>query len=165
MSTSPVPPETVPAPPAAPAAGRIRPTALAIVRRGDDLLVYQGNDPALGETFYRPLGGGIEFGEKADEAVRREMREELAVELSQVSLLSIMENIFELFGRPHHEIVFLFEARIDNPAVYEPGFIGEILDDPLPVLWKPLDAFSSGRDILYPRGLLDILAAHPVAPA
>ncbi len=57
MSTSPVSPETVPAPPgppgppAAPAA-RIRPTALAIVRRGDDLLVYQGNDPTLGETFY-----------------------------------------------------------------------------------------------------------------
>ena len=48
----------------------IRPIALAVPRRGDDLLVFEGHDPTKGQTFYRPLGGGIDFGETAEAAVR-----------------------------------------------------------------------------------------------
>lgn len=44
----------------------IRPIALAIPRRGDDLLVFEYHDRSKGETFCRPLGGGIEFGETAE---------------------------------------------------------------------------------------------------
>jgi ADP-ribose pyrophosphatase YjhB (NUDIX family) len=139
--------------------------ALAIVRRDDDLLVYEGNDPTRDQTFYRPLGGGVEFGERADEAVGRELREELGVELRAVTLIGVLENIFELFGRPHHEIVFLFDAEIADPLVYAPGFVGEILDDPFPVVWLPRSDFASGARILYPAGLLDLLDASVADPA
>jgi hypothetical protein len=41
----------------------IRPVALCVFRNNDGILVFEGYDDVKGETFYRPPGGGIEFGE------------------------------------------------------------------------------------------------------
>ncbi len=53
---------------------RIRPLALGIVWRGsdsDEFLVCEFYNQITGEAFYRPLGGGIEFWERARETLRR----------------------------------------------------------------------------------------------
>lgn len=137
----------------------IRPIALAAPRRGDDLLVFEYHDPTKDQTFYRPLGGGIDFGETAAEAVRRELREELAVELLDVRRLGVLENIFHGFGRDGHEIAFIFDCRLADRALYERDLIGEILDDAgTKVMWRPLSGFSPDRP-LYPAGLADLLSA------
>ncbi|GIF95803.1 NUDIX hydrolase [Catellatospora citrea] len=136
----------------------IRNLALAVPRRGDDLLVFRGHDPTRGQTFYRPLGGGIEFGETAEQALHREMREELAVELTGVRLLGVLENLFRGFDRDGHEIVFVFACDLADPSLYERDHVGEILDDAgTPVLWRPLSGFD-GTTPLYPVGLADLLA-------
>ncbi|WP_213001960.1 NUDIX domain-containing protein [Winogradskya consettensis] len=80
----------------------IRPIALAVPRRGNDLLVFEYHDLTKGETFYRPLGGGIAFGEAAEAAVRRELQEELGAGLLDVRLAGVLENIFHAFGRDGH---------------------------------------------------------------
>jgi 8-oxo-dGTP pyrophosphatase MutT (NUDIX family) len=146
---------------------RIRPTAIVCVTRGDDLLVSLGDDPVKGETYFRPLGGGIDFGETAEEAVRREMREELAVDLGATRLLGVLENVYFLLGRPHHEIVFVFEADITDPGVYERDDVGVVLDEGSPVSWEPLDRFVTGEALLYPEGLLAMLtrSREPAPPA
>jgi 8-oxo-dGTP pyrophosphatase MutT (NUDIX family) len=59
---------------------RIRPLALAVIRRDDRILVFEAHDSVKDETFYRLLGGGIEFGDRGEEAIRRELVEELGVE-------------------------------------------------------------------------------------
>lgn len=67
--------------------------------------MLEGTDSVTGETFHRLIGGGIEFGETAEAALRREFAEELGVTLGSVELLEVVENIFEphLPGRslPH----------------------------------------------------------------
>ncbi|GAA3746117.1 NUDIX hydrolase [Micromonospora maritima] len=136
----------------------IRAVALAAVRRGDDLLVFEAYDATKQETFHRPLGGGVEFGESAVEAVRRELREELAVELSGVELLGVLENIFTAFGRAGHEIVFVFSADLADPSMYERDAVGIVADEGSPVSWQPLSRFADGQAILYPHGLLDLLS-------
>ncbi len=131
----------------------IRPVALAVPRRGADLLVFEHRDP----LFYRPLGGGIEFGETAEAAVRRELREELGAELLDVYRLGVLENIFHAFGRAGHEVVFVFGCRLADPALHERDVVGEVLDEPgTPVLWRPLSSFTAARP-LYPTGLADLL--------
>lgn len=43
--------------------GVVRPVAICLIRKGDAILVLEGRDEVKGETFYRPLGGAVEFGE------------------------------------------------------------------------------------------------------
>jgi ADP-ribose pyrophosphatase YjhB (NUDIX family) len=135
----------------------IRPIALAVIRRGDDLLVVEGHDTVKRQTFYRPLGGGIEFGEPAESALRRELREELAVELADVALLQVVENIFRYEGAPGHEIVFLYAAEIADPAFYDRADPGTVLDEGSVVRWLPRQDAVEGRAILYPTELVGLL--------
>ena len=136
---------------------QIRAVAIGVVRRGEEILVFEGYDASKGETFYRPLGGGIEFGETAAEALGREFREELATELGDVRYLGTVENIFVYEGHPGHEIVRVFEARLAASELYDRDAWDATLDgSTCRVLWKhPADL---GEAPLYPDGLLDLLA-------
>ena len=135
----------------------IRPLVLGVVRRGDELLVLEGHDAVKGQTFFRPLGGGIEFGELSEQALHREFREELAVELTDVVRCGVLENVFQFEGRPGHEIVVLYTATIADPTFYDRPDPGPILDEGTPVRWLPLADVVAGRAILYPTGLVDLL--------
>jgi len=90
---------------------QIRPLALGIVWRGDELLVFEAHDRIKNETYYRPLGGGIELGERGHETLRREFREEIDVELASARYLATLENIFTCNGARGHEIVLLYPLR------------------------------------------------------
>ena len=141
-------------------AGRIRPIAIGLVRRGDDILVSEGRDPASGEVFYRPLGGGIEFGEYGHQALIREMREELGAELAAVRYLATLENIFTYAGRSGHEIVQVYEAEFLDPSLYERDVMTGMEDDntPMRVMWKPKADFVDGEVTLYPDGFVALVS-------
>jgi ADP-ribose pyrophosphatase YjhB (NUDIX family) len=132
--------------------------AMAVVQRPPDraLLVSEhvnSRDP----PFQRPLGGHVEFGEYALDTVRREFREEISQELTDVRLLGVLENIFGWRDGTEHEVVFIFAAAFASAAAYE---IEEqpILDNPdRRVLWRPADAVSPP---LYPTGLPELIAAR-----
>jgi 8-oxo-dGTP pyrophosphatase MutT (NUDIX family) len=136
----------------------IRPLALAVIRRDDRILVFRGEDASKPEIFYRPLGGGIEFGETGEAAVRRELLEEIGANLVNVRLLGALENLFTYYGGPGHEIILVFEADLVESAMYEvPELTGvEANGANLDVMWKPLADFRAG-DRLYPDGLLALL--------
>jgi ADP-ribose pyrophosphatase YjhB (NUDIX family) len=74
--------------------------ALALIRRRDEVLVEEGRDDVKNETFFRLLGGRIEFGERGADAVRRELREELGVESAVNHYLTTIENVFTYEGEP-----------------------------------------------------------------
>ncbi|HEX9364367.1 MAG TPA: NUDIX domain-containing protein [Candidatus Dormibacteraeota bacterium] len=146
----------VAAPPAA-----IRPIVLAVIRSEDQILVFRGEDPVKAEVFYRPLGGGIEFGETGETAIRREIREEIGAELVNIRPLGALENIFTYDGGPGHEIVLLFDADLLDTEIYHVEQIAGLEADggALTVTWKPLVDFRGG-DRLYPEGLLSLLDAN-----
>lgn len=98
----------------------IRPLALAIIKnRKNQILVSPGYDKIKGETFYRLLGGGVDFGESSLQALNREFKEELNVELKNCRLLRVLENIFFYNGKPGHEVVFIYEADFVDASNYE----------------------------------------------
>jgi ADP-ribose pyrophosphatase YjhB (NUDIX family) len=140
-------------------AGRIRPLALVVFRREDGaILAAPGYDRVKQQRFYRPLGGEIEFGEVAEDAARREIREELGAEIAHMRPLGVFENIFTYLGHRGHELVWVFQASFDDPRFYEDDVVmareGEASFE---VHWVPLKRFAESDDPLYPEGLLERL--------
>ena len=137
---------------------KIRPIAICICRDGDRILVAEGHDSKKGETFYRPLGGTIEFGERGEETVRREFREEIGAEVTDVRYLGMLENIFTYEGRGGHEIVLVYDGCLSDRSLYEKVIIqGDELGTPFKAVWKRLDEFGPGRPPVYPDGLLELI--------
>ena len=91
---------------------QIRPLAVAVVRHKNKILAMEGYDSVKQETFYRLIGGGIEFGEKAEDTVVREFREELGLDIKITRFLGTSENIFTYEGKPGHEIVLFLRLSL-----------------------------------------------------
>ena len=139
---------------------RIRPLAICLFRHNDCILVAEGYDPVKKENFYRPLGGGIEFGEHSEQTIRREILEEIGAEVCELKYLGTLENIFVFNGTPGHEIVQVYNGSLRDTRLYEQTVIvgQEVdIDDTFSAVWKHIDEFGEGKSILYPTGLLEIL--------
>lgn len=142
---------------------QIRVIAIAVIARPSDgaLLVYDGYDTVKREAYHRPLGGGIEFGETAETALRREIREEIGQELAEVALLGFLENLFVNDGRPGHQIVAVFSARLVDPSLYARDEIA-FTDNGVAWTARWVTSFRSAQHPhlppLYPDGLAALLA-------
>src|SRR6266511_2311953 len=140
---------------------RIRPLAICIFRHHNRILVAEGYDSIKDEYFYRPLGGGIKFGEWSIDTICRELMEEINVEVEKTSLkyLGAVENIFHFNGIPGHEIVLIYDGTLKESGLYEQDEIlgKEVNGENFRAVWKDLDEFREGKFILYPTGLLEIL--------
>ena len=60
----------------------IRPIALGLAIKNNKLLVEEKFDKIKNQTFYRCLGGGIEFLEKSSDALKREFKEEVNIDIT-----------------------------------------------------------------------------------
>lgn len=139
---------------------RIRPLAICVFRHNDCILVAEGYDPVKKQTFYRPLGGGIEFGEYSAQTLHRELLEEIGAEIADLKYLGTLENVYVFNGTPGHEIIQIYDGALKDPGLYEKTeIIGrEVdIDDFFRAVWKPIDEFGEGKSILYPTGLLALL--------
>jgi ADP-ribose pyrophosphatase YjhB (NUDIX family) len=138
--------------------GKVRPLALCVFRDGDRILVQEGYDPCKNQTFYRALGGAIEFGERSQDTIARELREEIGADVTNLEYLTTIESIFVFDGLPGHEICLVYEGALADPSLYQRERIVGAEGDPVIAVWVPLDAFRQGTYPLYPDGLLEHLA-------
>ncbi len=133
--------------------------AMAVIQRPRDgaLLVSEHADPARA-PFQRPLGGHVEFGEYAEDALRRELLEEIGQSLCDLRLLGVLENMFEWDGARAHEVVFVFSASFQDESAYEIAeqrILDHAEDDGTRVRWR--DAGAVGPP-LYPAGVFDLIS-------
>lgn len=138
---------------------QIRALALGLLFFEGHLFISEGFDTVKDSHFYRPVGGGIDFGEPGKMALAREFREELNAELTDIRYAATVENIFTYKGRPGHEIIQLYHARFADPAWYQfKSFTGqEDSGKTYSAGWYPLSALYSGHYRLVPESLLPLL--------
>ena len=137
----------------------IRPVAVCVCRDGGRFLVEHGYDRAKQAEFYRAIGGGIEFGERAADAARREWMEEMEVDLDDIRLLGVLENLFTYEGCPGHEIVFVFTGRPRDLSLNSeaPLELIESNGQRHKATWVRLADLEAGTVPLYPDGILNLL--------
>lgn len=138
----------------------IRPIAICVFRHDGRILVAEGYDPVKGQTFYRPLGGAIEFGETGAAAIARELAEELGAAVTNLHFLGALENIFTFNGQSGHEIVMVYDGAFADPTLYDQPFIEGVEDDGVPfrAVWVPLAGCDDPlAPPVYPTGLLALL--------
>ncbi|MGL5081791.1 MAG: NUDIX hydrolase [Microcoleaceae cyanobacterium] len=138
-----------------PKSKKIRVLALGLIQRENHLFLSEGYDPTQQETFYRPLGGGVEFGELSQEALKREFLEELDAGLTQIQYLGCLESVFVYDGKPGHEIIQLYRCDFEDQTLYKSEQVTfQEGDRQKTALWMPLSRFQSGELTLYPANLL-----------
>ena len=122
--------------------------ACAVVRRGDEVLVEEAVDADAGERVFRPFGASVRRDECATEGVRRAFREQLAVELAEVTPL-------ETFGDE-----YVFDAETAGRWLHqESGFTlyNPETGESTRLCWLHLDDFRKYGETLRPAGLLGAL--------
>jgi len=100
------------------------------------VFLHQGE----GEDFWTFPGGRAEFGESAEQTLKREMKEEIGVEVEVVRLLWFVENFFTYAGKQYHEIALYFLMRLPDDCKYiveQGSFEGLEEDMKLTFQWFP----------------------------
>ena len=128
-----------------------RPLALGIFWRGSSILVGEGRDRVKDSSFYRPLGGGIEAGETAEQALVREMDEELGEDVRALRVLGQIENKFVYEGIPGWEQIEVIEAEFTSADAPRTN---RIEPEGWDLKWVDPEALDKP---LYPEGLVELL--------
>ncbi|MBD2089256.1 NUDIX hydrolase [Microcoleus sp. FACHB-1515] len=137
----------------------IRVIALGLIQDGDRLFVGEGFDRTKQQTFYRALGGGVEFGETSEVALQREFEEEVGAALTNIRYLATIENIFTFNGNPGHEIIQLYRCDFVDRHLYEQDSVLFTEGDfKKTAVWVAIDRFLSGELRLVPEQCLQYLS-------
>lgn len=139
--------------------GQIRAIAICVFRKGDSILVSEGFDEVKSDYYYRPIGGGIEYGEISSEALEREVFEEIGANITNLNHIGTIENIFTYNGDLGHEVVFVYDAEFVDKSFYEkPSFYGqEDNGATFKLLWKSISDFTNNKLRLVPEELNHLL--------
>lgn len=134
----------------------IRPIVLVLAIKNNKLLVGEFYDNVKNQTFYRCLGGEIEFLEKSTDALKREFKEELNINIIIKDFLGVSENIFTLRGKNAHELAFLYSIEIPDEFYKKEYHIKEVKCE-YTAKWINIDEFKSKNKILYPEEIFNYL--------
>ncbi len=137
----------------------IRVLALCIFSHQGRILVFEGHDSKKKESFYRALGGAVEFGEPVEAALRREIREETGQEITHLRQLGVLENIFMYESKPGHEIVFIYDAEFKDASVYTQRDLKASEDDGIAfkLRWLQISKLTRLKYPLYPAGITQLI--------
>ncbi len=129
--------------------------ALVLGPDGRVLLARRAHEPAAG--MLDVPGGFVDYGETAEEALRRELREELALEFDEPVYFGTIPNVYQYCGLNYRTLDVYFTVRPGDFSALRPA------DDITSAEWRDLTsidpaelAFDSVR-----RALAELRARRP----
>jgi 8-oxo-dGTP pyrophosphatase MutT (NUDIX family) len=136
------------------------------------VLVHQNHILLQGEpqgTFWTLPGGGIELLENSHAALKREMQEELDIDISIERLLWVVENFFVSAsdGKAHHEIGWYYLiSPYRAPHLYhlEQTFSAKEKESKTDIIFQWFKLSDLQNVLFHPQCLKEELKALPVTP-
>ncbi|MBN1783786.1 MAG: NUDIX hydrolase [Alphaproteobacteria bacterium] len=87
----------------------------SVIKKGNKILLGLRNKPASeSHGKYYTVGGGLEFMEKREDGLKREVREEANIQIKNIKLFKIYENIRPNYTLCPHGILFVYTAIYDS---------------------------------------------------
>lgn len=131
----------------------IRPIVVGIVKKDNKILGMPGLKKETNQKYVRLIGGGVEFLEPLEVALKREFKEELNVDIKINNYLGFEDSIFVYDGKDAHEHVFLYDIEILADLKDEYNYIE--LDDKgkehhQNVYWFDIEDIKSGKILIFP---------------
>ena len=136
---------------------RIEVLARGLTRIGSRLLVCR----SLAHGHCYLPGGHVEFGESAEEALRREYSEETGLDVLVGPLATAVEQRFVQGTKERHELSLVFHVELRSPA----SSGGEVVlarEPDIAFEWIPVFKLETERFV--PACLIPHLAAGPMPP-
>ncbi|WP_374433065.1 NUDIX hydrolase [Inhella sp.] len=121
------------------------------LERGDALLLQREHS----DPFWTVPGGRLRLGETLEQGLRREMREELGLELGPLRLCGLVENFYAWKGQAVHEWLWLMKDSCPGAAELQSR------EPQLEFSWWPLNELPDLRPLALKewRGKTDFLHA------
>lgn len=126
-------------------AGGIGIIARAVIVKNGKMLLCHGK----ADDYYFFPGGHVEFGEKVETALIRELVEEIGLQVSYPRLVGILGNRFTEKGFKYHEINFVYYVALPTSRVHPDGI--HSAEDHIEFVWMPLARL--GKERILPRPL------------
>ena len=84
--------------------------ASGIIIHDNKILLHKN----INEEHYALIGGRVAIGESSEEALKREVMEEIGKEVEVIEGLTTVENFFEMKGSKYYEILFVHKLEFKD---------------------------------------------------
>ena len=120
---------------------------------GNNKILFQKK---ISDKCWALPGGKIKIGETGEDAIRREMNEELGISLCNVKIHSVSENFFEINGVKYHRYIFsyILDVNKNNYIFNNEEFNGLEKND---LIYKWFDIDELDRTLIKPDNLCELL--------
>ncbi len=129
--------------------------AVGIVKEGDKFLLDKRKSTIKEWNKWEIPGGKLEFGERIEEAVKRELKEELGIEVELVKQLpSFFQNVWKLKDREIHVVLVGYLCKLKNG---EPRPLDKSVSDVAWFTFKEIKELARKNECL--PGTLELISA------
>ncbi|MGE5042405.1 MAG: NUDIX domain-containing protein [Candidatus Levyibacteriota bacterium] len=117
--------------------------AVIINKKGQVLLIRRGPKSKNEVGMWGIPGGAVEYGEGLEDAIKREVREELAIEITPLKILSMVNHIIEKDGQHWVTASFVSQLAKGTPKIQEKGKLDRIK-------WISIDDIVNLENVSHP---------------